>query len=134
MLSYNPMAAHRTLPGELEAMGTRRTLTLLTVFGLLSPLAMAAAPVCAPGPHCPMAAAAGGGAPCHGTAIQRDNCCLTDGEALPVEAAPVIAVAVAGSPDAEPAPRLVAGAPSRPQDPLEASPTPRYRLFRALLI
>ncbi len=114
-------------------MGTRRALTLLAVLGLLSPMAIAAAPVCAPGPHCPMAAATDG-APCHGTAIQRDNCCLTDGEALPVEVAPVIAVAVAGTLEAAPAPRLEVGAPSPPPVQVDASPTPRYRLFRALLI
>ena len=115
-------------------MGTRRALTLLAVLGLVSPMAMAAAPVCAPGPHCPMAAAAAGAAPCHGTAIQRDDCCLSDGKALPAEVVPVIASAVPGTLHAAPAPRLEVGAPSLPQDPVDASPTPRYRLFRALLI
>lgn len=115
-------------------MGTRKALTLLAVFGLLSPLAVAAAPACAPGPHCPMAAAAGGAPPCHGAAIQRDDCCFTDAEALPVEVVPVIAVTVSGTLDAAPAPRLDAAVPRLPAAPLDAPSTPRYRLFRALLI
>lgn len=113
---------------------TRKVLSLLAAFGLLAPLSAAAAPPCAPGPHCPMAAAAGGAAPCHGAAIQRENCCLSDGEALPVELVPAIAAAVPAAFDATPAPRLEVDAPGLPPAPVAASPTPRYRLFRALLI
>lgn len=115
-------------------MRIRNVLSLLAVAGLLAPLAALAAPPCVPGPHCPMAAAGGGEAPCHGTAIQRDDCCLSAGEALPVEAVPVVAFKVPVALDATPAPQLDAGVLSPLPAPVDASPTPRYRLYRALLI
>jgi hypothetical protein len=133
------MSYDQLLPGGIKSrlgllMSVRRPLSLLAALVLLSPLAAVAVPGCAPGQHCPMAGAVGDGPPCHGTAIQADNCCLTAATAEVVEVAPVIALTAPAidnggqAPDALRADAISPGAPDNTPSP------PLYRLFRALLI
>lgn len=107
----------------------------------MSPLAALAAPLCAPGamaPHCPMmAAVAAERPPCHGPAdpvdeIQADDCCPEIGALEPAAGVPA-----AGVPPVDLGAGVVASrwpAAVAPSKSGAASPTPLYRLFRALLI
>lgn len=117
---------------------TRRTLHLLAATILLLPVAATAVSGCdgaTPAPHCPMAAALTAATPpCHGTAIQADDCCpeMTAGE--PAAAPPVV---VATALEAGAATLAAALPPSGDLAAPSRSPgaaTPLYRLFRALLI
>ena len=119
-------------------MATRRVLSLLATLALLSPLAATATAVCAPGPmtgHCPMMAAVSDlGPPCHGTAIQADDCCPEMAAAESAEAVRAIGVTA----PAEAAAVVLPPAASEPargaSSASAARSTPLYRLFRALLI
>lgn len=114
-------------------MSPRRAAALLAALALVSPLAVLASSACGPAEHCPMAGLMGEGAPCHGTAIQADDCCVTSAGGEPADLLPVVALsapaAAAGSaPRWEPAP---SGATA---DRVEAPTAPLFRLYRALLI
>jgi hypothetical protein len=114
-------------------MSLPRAISLLACLALLSPLAAFATPACGPAQHCPMAGMAGDAPPCHGAAIQADDCCVLTAVAAPAEVVPVTAGSVLPTDDGAPAPRpeLAKGAPAACGT---ASLPPLYRLFRALLI
>lgn len=114
-------------------MSPRRTLSLLAALAVLSPLAAIAAPACMPGQHCPMAALAGDGPPCHGTAMQADDCCLS-AAAEAAEAVPVAAAKASAAGEVLPVPRPETGAEVPLAERRDTPSTPLYRLFRALLI
>ena len=114
-------------------MSLQRAISLLACLALMAPLAASAGPACGPGQHCPMAALSAEPAPCHGAAIQKDDCCVIAADAVPVEVAPVIGIGTPWIDDRAPAPRpeLAKDLP----DVCDASAsTPLYRLFRTLLI
>lgn len=111
-----------------------RATSLIVISLLLSPLAAIASVPCTPGPHCPMAAGAGGAAPCHGTAIQTDSCCLTAAASEDAMAVPVIAAQPLVGDGGTPAPRAEAAERALPASRPSVAPAPLYRLFRALLI
>ena len=115
-------------------MRVRHALSLLAALALLSPLAAVAVPACAPSQHCPMAGALGDGPPCHGTAIQADNCCVTVATAEPAEVVPVAAATALATDDGVPAPRAEPGEGISSAACDNAPPPPLYQLFRALLI
>lgn len=115
-------------------MRARRALSLLAALALMAPLAAVASPVCAPGPHCPMAGLMGEEMPCHGTSIDADNCCLTDGAAEPAGIVPVISATAVTVDQSVPAPLGAIGQESCPLAGVAARSAPLYRLFRALLI
>ena len=118
-------------------MRARRTISLLAALALLSPLTATAMPGCgpdAPMPHCPMMAAlAAEDVPCHGTAMEADDCCPDMSAGEPAAAPPVI-----GAPAFEAAPAPLAAAAPSGRSPVasrsEAASPPLYRLHRALLI
>ena len=72
-------------------------------------------------------------APCHGAAIQADDCCITAPAAEAVELAPAIGALAPAAERGAPAPcvQSVGGGSATQVDP---GTTPLYRLFRALLI
>ena len=115
-------------------MRARPSFSLLAALVLLSPLAAVAAPACGPSQHCPMAGAMGDGPPCHGTAIQADNCCLTAAGGEPAAAVRLVFVTALATDDCLPAPRI------EPEEELSlgtrasAPPVQLFRLFRSLLI
>ena len=114
-------------------MSARRLLSLFAALALMSPLAASGLPECAPGPHCPMAAAMGADAPCGGAVMQEDDCCVAAPAAAAAEVLPVIAAAAAALDDGAPAP-LPAAATGKAGIRGDAPSPPLYRLFRALLI
>ena len=118
---------------QTTVMIVRRTLSLLAALALFTPLLAAAAPVCAPGHGCPMAAGAASPA-CHGSALKADDCCLTADAAAAVEAAPTVAAASPSGADGAPAAQLDVAAVTLPPAPVDPPSAPLYRLFRALLI
>ena len=119
-------------------MTTRRALHLLAALVLLSPLAAAAAPACAPGAmaeHCPMMAALAAERPaCHGAAIEADDCCPEMASAEPADAVPVTGVTLLEAAAEPPASPPAADEQRTATAPCTARATPLYRLFRALLI
>ncbi len=115
-------------------MNARRLLSLLAALALSSPLMAVAEPACAPGPHCPMAGLMADEPPCHGTAIQADDCCVTTAPAASTEAAPVIGAIARSVVSAAPASCPEPGAGTSGTARVDPPSTPLYRLFRALLI
>ena len=114
-------------------MSVNRLLTLLAALAVSSPLAAMTLPECAPGPHCPMAAAMGEEAPCSDAVMQEDDCCVTAPATEPAEALPVVAAGADWIDDGVPAPSSER-AEEQTTGRADALSPPLYRLFRALLI
>jgi hypothetical protein len=115
-------------------MRAQRSLTLLAILALVSPLAATAAPACAPGQHCPMAGMGESAPPCHGSTIQAADCCVSAEIPEAVEVATVVVAPAAAAAAGAPAPRLAGDGVTPSALPVEAASPPLYRLFRALLI
>jgi hypothetical protein len=115
-------------------MNTRRPLALFAALALLSPLAAVAVPACGPSEHCPMAGLVADDQPCHGAAIQADDCCLTSATGEPAGVLPVIGATASVTADATLVPHLESGDGCPVVARVEPPSTPLYRLFRALLI